>query len=235
VRAEAEGLLERVDKSQPELQTTLGQAQKTAEAIGKTSRDVRDTSSQVSQTVASVKEASAALEKAADAVTITAKEVLKFIPASMKDETGQIVGKKAAEAEKDDGSKSEVSSKPAGSQAAERDDLAEDAGGGKGKKDTSFSFQAVTESAVALGNTMEKAHRLLADVQVFVDSDSIPKQASVLDAQFGKRVDLTRMEAQNLVDHAAKRGAQLLVLLFVLLVVYRVVSTRIRPAPAASS
>ena len=84
VRKEAEGFLERMDASQPELRTTFGEAQKTITLISSASHDVKDVMLKVDRTVSDVEEASAALESAANAVTITAKEILKFIPASKK-------------------------------------------------------------------------------------------------------------------------------------------------------
>ena len=87
VRKEVEGLLEHVDASQPELRTTLGEAQKTVTLIKSASHDVKDVVTEVKRTVSGVVEASAALETAANAVTTTVKEIQKFMPASKKDFT----------------------------------------------------------------------------------------------------------------------------------------------------
>ena len=48
--------------------------------------------SEMSRTVSKVREAFVDLENAASAATVTVKEMLKFIPASGKDGTGQVIG-----------------------------------------------------------------------------------------------------------------------------------------------
>ena len=90
----------------------------------------------------------------------------------------------------------------------------EAAGGQPGKptKDTRFSFQAITESANALGETTGTLQSLLGDVRELLDSQSISQET-----------DAVALAAGGIVDRAAKRIAQLLLLLFVLLLVYGVI------------
>jgi hypothetical protein len=182
LRTQTELLLDRLDASQPQLQTTLGEAVRTVESVSQAGDRVRD--------------ASESLERAAVAVTETAREVLKFIPSTMKDETGQIIGKPP-----------EATPEP-------------------GDQDASFSFQAVGRSAEALGETADKLRDLLADLQVVLDDGSLSREAAALDLQWRNTTDITSLKLQGIIDHVAKRAAQLLCLLFGLLVGYRLLIRR---------
>jgi len=205
LRTEAETLLDRVDKSQPELRSTLGETQRTAGAISSASADIRQTTIEARTTLAGVQEASQALEKASQSVGATAREILKFVPASMKDETGQIIGETPAEAE------------PAIS-----------------SEDTSFSFQAVTRSADALGQTTDKLQSLLAELKAFLDGNLLSREVGNVDAQLRTATDAASLSVRGIIDHIAKRTAQLLLLFFALLVVSRLINRRPKPAKPAS-
>ncbi len=225
LRTEAETLLDRVDKSQPEVRSTLGEAQRTAEAISSASDQIRQTTIEARATIADVQEASQALEKASQSVGATAREILKFVPASMKDETGQIIGHGPAESQPAAsaehapvlGSGSPVEDSPG--QPAEAED-------------TSFSFQAVTRSADALGQTTDKLQGLLAELKAFLDGNSLSKEVGAVDARLRTATDAASLSVRGMVDHVAKRTAQLLLLFFSLLIVSRLVHRRPKPAKA---
>lgn len=219
LREESELLLARADESQLEIRTTLGETQRTIEKF-------RDMTSDVDRTISSVQGASAALENAANAVTITAKEVLKFIPASKKDETGQIIGGTPRKTETSGPVDQPASPESAGLES-DQDTTAQDA---KPAKDTSFSFQAITESAEALGDTVGGLQQLLVDLRGMLDSDVVPEKVSALDIQLGRSLDATGLRIEGVVDHVALRAAQLMVLLFGFLIVYGWLRLKVRPA-----
>jgi hypothetical protein len=80
-------------------------------------------------------------------------------------------------------------------------------------QDATFSFQAVTQSAVELGATSDKLRLLVADVQQLTRSDTL---------------DTTTSRLQALIDHATKRLIELLLATFGLALVYRLVTARLR-------
>jgi hypothetical protein len=186
VRAEAETLLDRLDELHPEVRASLAEAQKTVEVIRVANDEIRGTMTQAEQTITGVTEAAGALEQAANAVTVTMEEIQKLIPKREEKTT--------------EGAVDQASGAAAGGEP------------GTPKKDTSFSFQAITESANALGETTVTLQSLLTDVRELIDSQSISQET-----------DAVALAAGGVVDRAAKRIAQLLLLLFVLLVVYGVI------------
>jgi hypothetical protein len=179
LRGQAEKLLDRVDASQPELRGTLAEATRTVETVSQAGDRVRQSAAQISETVDHVREASQALEKTAYAVTQTAHEILKFVPATMKDADGQIIGD---------------TSTAAATGSAD---------------DTSFSFQAVGRSAESLGETADKLRAFVADVRPLLDDGSVSR------------------EINTVIDRAAKRAAQLLILAVSLLAGYRILARRL--------
>jgi hypothetical protein len=235
VRKEAETLLKTVDQSQPQVQTTLKEAQKTATTVQGASQDLRETVAGVDRTVLDVRESAVALKHAADAVTVTAKEILKFVPSTMKDTTGQIVGSEpgardaraalssAAPPRKVDASDA-VAATAAGEPVVRP---APDSNAPAPVGDDSFSFQAVTESANSLGSTTEKLQHLLVELRSFVESGSLSTETGAIDGHMRGAVDFSAARLRGVVDHAAKRSAQLLLLGFVLVIIYRVGVTRI--------
>jgi hypothetical protein len=222
VRKEAEVLLDRVDASHPEMRTTLGETQKTVELIQTASRDVKDMITEADRSVSNVVEASAALEKAADAVTITAKEILKFVPASKKDETGQIIGRPQVQTPTENAGNESTTVQAIPS--ANIDQAAVSVGNSEksqgetlSTKENKFSFQAVTESANALGETTSKLQGLLTDLRAFVDAKSLSQESAIVTAAF-----------EGAVDHVTKRCVQLVVLLFILMLAYAFIRTRLQ-------
>jgi uncharacterized protein YoxC len=242
VRNEAEALLKTVDESQPQVQTTLKEAQKTATTVQGASQDIRETVAGVDRTVSNVRESAVALQQAADAVTVTAKEILKFIPSTMKDETGQLIGtppgdrgarptpSSAASTGKTDTSvafPAAPAGEPVGSPVAGSNSPVPIG-------DTGFSFQAVTESANSLGAATEKLQQLLGELRAFLEGGSLSTQTSAVEDHMRGAVDFSAGQLRGVVDHAAKRSAQLLLLAFVLVIVYQVAVTRfIRPRRSA--
>ncbi|MBN1491499.1 MAG: hypothetical protein JXA69_16425 [Phycisphaerae bacterium] len=208
VREEAEVLLKTVEDSQPHLQTTLREAQKTAKDVQGASQDIRETVVSVEHVVSDVQESAVALESAADAVTATAKEILKFVPASMKDETGQISGRSRDPEVK--GHSEAVPAYPAATTTAPATQTGP-------ARNTSFSFQAVTESANSLGDTTVELRGLLADLQALLNTQSLSRESNALTASF-----------EGLVDYMAKRLALLLLLSFTLALIYTVVRVRLQ-------
>jgi len=229
VRKETEVLLKTVDESHPHVQTTLNEAQKTATAVQEASQDIRQTVAGVERTVGDVRESAAALEQAANAVTVTAKEILKFVPSTMKDETGQIIGKQAgrppaasvANLAAYPETMEFAPAPPATTPGEPAVSVAAASNVRLPAKDTAFSFQAVTESATSLGATTEKLRGLLGDLRSFLDEGSLSSATGSLDGQVRGTVDFSAARLQAVVDHAAKRGLQLLLLAFFLLVVYQ--------------
>jgi len=224
VREEAEELLDRLETSQPEIRTTMGEVQNTFALVQSTNHDIQDTIAEANRSVAGVQDASAALEKAANAVTITTKEILKFVPAAMKDESGQIIGRPRNPKVRTD-SENEVKTNETAPASSDRTTVQED---------TSFSFQAVTASANALGRTSEDLNRLLADLRDFLDDKTFSNEVGALDQQLRRSIDSTGLRVEGIVDHIAKRSAQLLLLLFALVVTYRIISTRLPRAHVPS-
>ena len=88
--------------------------------------------------------------------------------------------------------------------------------------DTSFSFQAVTKSANSLGATAEKLRELLGELRTFVEGGSISTKTGSIDSHMRGTIDSATVQLRGVVDHAAKRLAQLLLLAFVLVIVYQV-------------
>ncbi|GEM_PF-1489232 len=214
LRTEAENLLDRIDASQPELRTTLGEAKETVAMVSSASNHVRDTVVEARVTLDNVQKASQALEKAAQAVQATAQEILKFVPASMKDETGRIIGDSGQSPENTDAAVEKPASSPV---QGNPDDSVE-------THDARFSFQAVTQSAIELGETSDKLRALLTDFRSFLDAKTFSSEVVAVDTQWRSAADFTSMRIRDIVDHVAKRTAQLLLLFFVLLVLYRLLS-----------
>ncbi len=219
LREESEVLLARADDSQLEIRTTLGETQRTIEKF-------REMTSEADRTIASVQDASVALENAANAITVTAKEVLKFIPASKKDETGQLIGGPPKKTESSGPVDRPASPESAGLESGQ-DKAAQDA---KPAKDTSFSFQAITESAEALGDTVGGLQQLVVDLRGILDSDVVPEKVNALDIQLGRSFDAISLRIEGVVDHVAVRAGQLMVLLFGFLIVYGWLRLKVRPA-----
>lgn len=235
--AQAQGVLDRLDASQPELRTTLEEANLLVESVGAASDRVRGSAVEIAQTVNQVRDASESLEKAADAVTVTAREILKFIPATMKDESGQILGTPDVQVvaaiggtETPIAAMAMAGAGTPGSQPphAQPGDVRPPDGstpviGGipADPEDTSFSFQAVGRSAEALGQTADKLRDLLADLRTTLDGGTLSREVGALDGRWRDATQATSLQIQGVIDHAAKRAAQLVVLLFALLIGYR--------------
>ncbi|MGQ9652201.1 MAG: hypothetical protein ACUVXJ_19055 [Phycisphaerae bacterium] len=223
LRNETELLLERFDASQPELRTTLGEARETAAAVSSAGDHIREAVVEARTTLGGVGEASQALEKAAQAVQVTAQEILKFVPASMKDETGQIIGK-SPETSQDTRATGEAAisgrtgPKPWAAVTTE---------------DTRFSFQAVTRTATELGETSDRLRGLLTDFRSFLDAKTLSSEISEVDARLRSATDFTSASMRGLVDHITLRIGQLLLLFFVLLMICRLLSSRLQLAKAA--
>lgn len=251
LRSEAECLLERFDASQPGLQTTLGEATRTVESVSEASERIRGSAAEVALTVDQVRDASESLEKAAIAVKQTAGEILKFIPSTMKDENGQVIGRTIGADTRpaavgtevrpfsvgDEvrfvahgvnaagvGANQAVASAATTAMHDARIATAETATLSAGGEDKSFSFQAVGHSAQALGETADKLRELLTDFRGLLDGGTLSREAGALDLQLRNATDTTGLKLRELIDHAAKRAAQLLCLLFALLAAHAVLS-----------
>jgi len=198
-REQAEVLLATVDNSQPQLQTTLGQVQRSADSIQGAVREAKDM-------LSGVDAASQELTRAADAVTLTMQEIRALVAGSRKDQKTET------------GSGTEQVAPSFHQSPAQTE------------KDKSFSFQAVTESAVELGETTDKLRLLLADVRGFVESDTTDDQAN-----FSKALSAASTEFQGIIDHAAKRAVQLLGLFFTFLVVYRLIRMKMEVARSGTT
>lgn len=222
VRTQAEALLKRADESQPQLQLSLREAQISADKVRSASEDIRATVADADCAVANVQQSARALEHAANAVTVTAREILKFVPASMKDETGQVIGRA--------GDHTEPLGTAVSPSAPKSEALRRSASGPSARapgQENEFSFQAVTESANSLGAATEKLQRFLADLRAFADDRSISSEAGAVDSRLRGAVDFSAGQLRGVVDHAALRSAQLFALVFSLLVAYRFVAARL--------
>jgi hypothetical protein len=164
-REQAEILMDRLDASQSEIRSTLVEAQNTVELVRKATDDMKSLNADTAGTIIEVKNASNAIESAADSATLTIQEVLKFIPANRKDETGQLLGKE-----------------PPTSEEIAADDPA---------TGNQFSFQAVTTTANALSETTANLQRLLIEARSILDEGSVPKQVSVLRTEFAQSLEKT--------------------------------------------
>jgi hypothetical protein len=141
----------------------------------------------------------------------------------MKDETGQIIGRsRPAEAKED--------SEAAPTDAPATTTTATDTGTAvvptAPTRDTSFSFQAVTESAVALAGTCERLQEVLAEARSFTEDGLLSTEVASVDRQVRNTMDATTVQLERVIDHAFKRSAQILLLVFVIAVAYRLVSIR---------
>ncbi len=203
-REQAELLLERVDQSQSETRSTLVEARQTVEQIQAATKDLKELNAEAGNTIAEVQEASKALERAAEAITLTAQQIMKFVPASVKDQDGQVVDRRPP---------------PAATARfpEESPESTDETAAPSPEKSPPFSFQAVTESAIALGETTVKLQDLLGDLHAFADDGSLAQQSTALTAAI-----------EGSVDHAAKRSAQLLLLLFLLLPAYAFIRPRLQ-------
>ena len=81
-REQAEVLLATVEDAQPQLQTTLGQAQRSADSIQSAAREAKDM-------LSGVDTASKELTRAADAVTLTMQEIRALVAGSRKDQKSE--------------------------------------------------------------------------------------------------------------------------------------------------
>lgn len=244
MRRQAEGLVDHLEAAQPQIRDTLVEARKTAEMVGATTGQVQDAAVELQRTLADVQTASEALDKAASSVTVTAKQIQKFIPGSMKDETGQIIGEKSAATAPispsgTQGSPDTRRSPPAGTQATSAEGGAVPAFEApqpvpSPSPDHSFSFQAVTQSAEALTNTCDRLRDLLAEITRFVDRGYPGRATGAVEQQVRSTVDLTSMRLEGVVDRITGRAAALMVLLFGLALLYRYLTVRLtrhRPSP----
>jgi len=189
-REQAEVLLATVDNSQPQLQKTLGQAQRSADSIQGAVREAKDM-------LAGVGTASQELTRVVDASTLLMQEFRSLVTDSRTDQKGETgSGLKQVD--------------PSFQQSP-----------GQTEKGKSFTFQAVTETATELGETTDKLRQLLADVRGFVGRDTTDEQADL-----GRALNAASAEFQGIIDHAAKRAVQLLGLFFILLVVYKLIRTK---------
>ncbi len=72
--------------------------------------------------------------------------------------------------------------------------------------------------------------QLLVDLRSILDSDVVPEKIGALDVQFGQSLEATSLRIEGIVDHVAVRAAQLMALLFGLLIVYGWLRLKVRPA-----
>ena len=201
-REQAEILIDRIDASQSEIGSTLVEAQNTLELVRKATDDMKSLNADTAGTIVELKETSNAVESAADSATLTIQEVLKFFPANRKDETGQLLGKEPLTPE----------------EIAAKDPTTGD----------KFSFQAITTTANALTDTTANLQSLLTELHSILDDGTVPKQIGELQTEFAESLNLTSARVKTIIDHAAVRGAQLIALLFALLIVLRFVNLRKR-------
>ena len=85
----------------------------------------------------------------------------------------------------------------------------------------SFRFEDMTVSAEALTRTTIELRGLVGDLQRLLASGGVSGEASKVTAPAVEVLDRAGLTSRGLIDHAAWRAAQLLVLLAVLLVAYR--------------
>lgn len=198
---EVEKLLRQVNDAQPEWRRTLAETRGVVELVRATTGDLGETIGKGDKLVTDVQGAADALEKAAKAVTVTAQEILKFVPASAKDANGQLLG----------------TPPPAAGAAPAPAPVAED----------EFSFQAVTASAEALTQTAQELQRLLAEIKELAADAGRPEgSVALLDQRLEQRVDASAQRVERIVDRIAVRALQLLLLAFVLALAYRVIARR---------
>jgi methyl-accepting chemotaxis protein len=208
LREEAERLLDRIDATQPELRTTIGEFRETVAEVTTASEHARDAVVEVRETLSDVRTASDSLERTANAVTITVREIAGLFPDSAEDEPGQMLDRDSAPA-------------------------AENETGNERVQDESFSFQAVTRSADALGDTSERLRVLLADFQALLRDGSLSREIGALDGSVRGATVGAGSVLRGVIDHAAIRALQILVVFFVILAGYRFLVARMQRAPSA--
>jgi hypothetical protein len=197
IRSEAELLLDRLDASHPELRSTLDDARQTVEVIRATNSEITATISEVDQTLSGVGEAAQALEHAADSVTITIQAIRELVRREPNGEGSGSTGDAQAASPAAGRGSDEASS---GAPAAEQE---------------RFSFQAVTASAEALGETTSRLQGLLADLRGFLDDGSVSRESTAVSSALN-----------GVVDRAVIRAGQLLLVAFVLMLCYALIRSR---------
>jgi hypothetical protein len=191
----------------PAVQKTLADTRDTVTLVRAANEEFRGTLASSERLLDKIREASDALTETAEAVQLTSQEILKFVPASKKDETGQIVGAPPAPT---------PNAGVAGTPTAE---LGED---------RAFSFQAVTESAVALQFAARELLPVLAEVRdIIAQQDAVASQIEQAGARLDTSLDRAATSLERGIDHAAWRAFQVLAAVLVMLVVYRGVASRV--------
>lgn len=207
VSKEVKAVLDDAVGKLPEVQKTVANVRETMALAHATTEEFRGSLADSQQLLGSVQEAAAGLTEAAGAVRLTAQEIQKFIPASKKDATGQIMGDPPAT--------------PPGSQKGPAPATAGNA------TDDSFSFQAVTASAVALQGAAREVRATLAELRELIgDRDVVTRQLENVGGRLDASTDKAAQRLEQATDHAAWRGAQLIALFFGLLVIYRLLFGR---------
>ena len=222
VREETELLLDRIDKSHPAIHKTVVETKETAALAEAATKNVQGAVAELRQTLPEVQEASSALEKCAESVTTTVREIQKFVPALREDASGA-----GSPADADAAPAAEVSPPAVASGEPVADETKPT------EKRPPFSFQAITQSAEALGDTSGKLQLLLGDVRDLIDSQSLSTEVGALDNQYRGAVEAAGVRIEGVVDHVFKRAVQLFAVFFVLVVAYRLISRRYWSGPPA--
>jgi hypothetical protein len=205
----------------PGVEATLSEARETVALVQTLNKGFRGTLADSEQLVEQTRETLLALTEAAGAVRLTTQEALKFVPASQKDENGQLIGKRPAGASPDAEAGSTTMTVNA--------------------EDRAFSFQAVTESAVALQGAAREVLAVLAEVrQLSAQHDAIGAQLDRAGARVDASVATAATRIEKVINYAWWRALQLLLAALALLLAYRLLTARLgvpaktqarRPAP----
>ncbi|UCF34829.1 MAG: hypothetical protein JSV78_05895 [Phycisphaerales bacterium] len=198
VREELQVALDDIDKRQPELRKTLGEAQETANTVNEALERAETVSATIERSLGDMSRAGEAWQTTAEAVTETFKQIQQLKGPSREER--DTPGVSDREASKEDG----------------RTDNSK----------RGFDINDYTRAAEAITGSTEELRTLLAEIRDFLDSDTIEKDLSHVDSLTASALGQTATEARVLVDHFTWRVIQVCAAIFVLALVYRFVAGR---------
>jgi len=202
IRSQGERLMADVEAKQPALQATLKEARETTAALNEALRQAREVSERIDRTVAEGTAAAKAWQETAVAVSATVKEI-GGLPAAWKGGRGGAATPGASpEPVRAVASVAREPGVAAGATVAVQLDPPTDA--------RPFDINDWTRSAEAIERAAGSTRALLTDVEKMGMPKTVFAQIDTIDSQ-----------ARGLVDHIAWRSAELAVLVFGLVVVYR--------------
>ncbi len=216
LRGQASALLTEIDTRQAGIQATLERAEKTATAVERTLQQVNAASASVERTGQSVAQAGRAWEGTARQIEQTIQNIrhdkypLDGQPPATATSTASPLPPPAPV----------LSASPSASAAAATTTA---------PADRPFEILDYRDTADALTAAARELRALTAEVRATVESQGLTDRLQDVNGRVLGVVDHTSLHARSLTDHIAWRAAQLILLVFVLAIGYRIASRRRPP------